>query len=195
MKAEKVTQAIHYYDLQRNWTRKIVPHLNDEILNTILVRDFNKYRLGMWNMTFNPGQLPEDIENCDWRLNRSRRGRMPRYWAYAKSGAGAYIANFALRLASLVEPESVWRIVNSSEYCTVWDGRKTLFDFTFQAKGISANYSWQAARYGKNCEILLPGEELVIDDPLPWFRDQQELPINTPVTIVEINRREAGFIA
>ena len=120
---------------------------------------------------------------------------MPRYWAYVKHGAGAYVVNFALSLALRAEPNRIWRIVTSDEYCTVWDGRKTLFDFNFQALGISANRSWQLARYGQNCEILLPGEELILDDPLPWFRDQQELPINTSVTLDEIHRRRAGFIA
>lgn len=40
-------KTMDYYELQRNWTRKIVPHLNDEALNNILVRDFNKYSLAM----------------------------------------------------------------------------------------------------------------------------------------------------
>jgi hypothetical protein len=191
----KKEEKMHYYNLQRNWTRKIVPHLKDKTLNTILVRDFNKYSLSMWNRTFNLGQLPEDIESCDWRWSSGRRGRMPRYWAYVKHGAGAYVVNFALSLALRAEPNRIWRIVTSDEYCTVWDGRKTLFDFNFQALGISANRSWQLARYGQNCEILLPGEELILDDPLPWFRDQQELPINTSVTLDEIHRRRAGFIA
>lgn len=186
---------MHYYDLKRNWTRKIVPHLKDEALNAILVHDFNTYRVEMWNKEFKAGQLPEDIESFDWRWSSGRRGRMPRYWAYVKHGAGAYIVNFALRLAALAEPNGVWRIVMSDEYCTVWNGGKTLFDFNFQALGISANESWQLARHGKNSEILLPGQELILGDPLPWFRDQQELPINTPVTLDEIDRRRAGFIA
>ena len=107
---------MHYYDLQRKWTRKIVPHLNDETLNTILVRDFNNYCVETWNKTFNPGQLPEDIESCDWR---GRRGRTPRFWAYVKHGACHWIVNFALCLASRAEPKHVWRIVTSDEHSTV----------------------------------------------------------------------------
>jgi hypothetical protein len=34
---------ITYYDLKKNWTRKIVPHLNDQELNDILTRDFNSF--------------------------------------------------------------------------------------------------------------------------------------------------------
>ena len=183
-KAEQVEKQkkIHYYDLQRNWTRKIVPHLNDQFLNSILTRDFNIYLVDAVNRTFKPGQLPQDIESCDWRVTLGRRGRTPRYWAYVKHGACHWIVNFALCLASRAEPDSVWRIVTSDEHSTVWDGRETLFEFNFQALGISANECWQAARYGKNCEILLPGQELILCDPRPWS-------IATPVTSDEIYKR------
>jgi hypothetical protein len=181
---------MHYYDLQRNWTRKIVPHLNDEALNTILVRDFNNYCIGRWNETFKPGQLPEDVESCDWRDCSGRRGRLPRYWSYVKHGACYWIVNFALCLASLAEPNTCWRIVTSDEHATVWDGRETLFEFNFQALGISAEECWQLARYGKNCEILSPGVERILGDPLPWSRNGVELPVGTGVTLDDILRRE-----
>jgi hypothetical protein len=142
-------------------------------------------------MTFKPGQLPEHIESCDWRLSRSHQGRTPRYWAYVKFGACCCIVNFALRLASLAEPDTVWRIVSSDEHATVWDGRNTLFEFTFHALGIPAEECWQLARYGKKCEILLPGQELALNEPLPWFRNGKQLPIGTRVTLDDILRHEA----
>ena len=37
---------LRYYDLRRHWTKRIVPHLNDEFLNAILVRNFNKFTWG-----------------------------------------------------------------------------------------------------------------------------------------------------
>jgi hypothetical protein len=193
--AIKRKEKIHYYDLQKNWTKKIVPHLKDETLNNILVRDFNKYTVNRWNKTFNRGQLPEDIESCDWRYVEGRRERGPRFWAYVKHAACAHIANFALCLASLAEPNSSWRIVTSDSHSTVWDGRKTLFEFNYQAFGIPATECWRLARYGENCEILSPSQELVLADPLPWFRDRQELPVNTPVTPDELTRRQDEFFA
>ena len=44
--------GMHYYDLQRNWTRKIVPHLDNQTLNAILVRDFNNYYLETLSESF-----------------------------------------------------------------------------------------------------------------------------------------------
>jgi hypothetical protein len=181
---------MHYYDLRRNWTRKIVPHLNNETLNTILVRDFNNYCVDRWNKTFKPGQLPEDVESGDWRLDSCRQGPTPRYWAYVASGACHWIVNFSLCLASLAEPKHVWRIVSSDYHSTVWDGRKTLFDFNYQALGSTANATWHLARYGKNCQIFMPGEECIQEDPPPWFRKGKRLRINTRPTLDEIIRRD-----
>ena len=39
-------RPMRYYDLKRHWTRRIEPHLTDERLNAILVRDFNKFTFG-----------------------------------------------------------------------------------------------------------------------------------------------------
>jgi hypothetical protein len=181
---------MHYYDLQRNWTLKIVPHLNNATLKAILVCDFSYYCVERWNKTFRPGQLPEDVDSCDWRVYPARRGPRPRYWTYVALGACHCIVNFSLCLALLAEPKRTWRIVTSEWHSTVWDGTKALFDFNYQALGISASECWRRARYGKNHEILMPGQQQVLHEPLPWFRNGKKLPVNTPVTLKEIKRRD-----
>jgi hypothetical protein len=39
-------RPMRYYDPQRHWTRKIEPHLGNDLLTCVLVRDFNKLNLG-----------------------------------------------------------------------------------------------------------------------------------------------------
>src|SRR5260370_15321671 len=114
--------SMRYYDLKRNWTRRIVPHLGDERLNRILVRDFNRYSRAFHAKPFTRGMLPCEIENCDWRC--SHRGPYPRFWRYVKYQACHWIVNFALRLAQLSEPTTkAWQIVTSEQHSTVWDGQ------------------------------------------------------------------------
>jgi hypothetical protein len=148
---------VRYYDLSRNWTRRIVPHLQDKELNEILVRDFNKFTFGRWRKKFKSGNYPEDFESCDWRL--SHKGKEPRYWRYVKHAACHWIVNFTLRLAMLAEPNRKWRIISSDKHSTVWDGEHTLFDFNFQALGISPEECFQAASQGR---LLKPGKYLSV---------------------------------
>jgi hypothetical protein len=147
--------TVRYYDVARHWTKRIEPHLQDDMLNKILVRDFNDYTQGRWGEGFYPGTYPENIESCDWRIGR--RGRPPRYRKYVKHGACHWIVNFCLRLAGLAEPSKQWRILTSDEHSTVWDGQKTLFEFNYLALGISAEECFARA----NEEELLPGEYMV----------------------------------
>jgi hypothetical protein len=151
-----------YYNLQRNWTRKIVPHLKDEVLNKILVRDFHKFTYGRWKEPFLPGNLPSGFESCDWRESQGRRGPGPRYWSYVKHSACHWIANFALRLAQLAEPSQAWRIVTSQEHSTVWDGRMTLFDFNLLAMGVPVQEAWELAAESKGSRILPIGKEMKV---------------------------------
>jgi hypothetical protein len=127
-------RKMRYYDLPRHWTKKIAPHLKDEELNRVLVRDFNKFTWGRW------------------------REKWPRYWDYVKHAACHWLVNFALRLAMLVEPKKTWRIITSDKHSTVWDGKNTLFDFNFLAFGISAEECFELA-YDK---MLRPGEYLKV---------------------------------
>jgi hypothetical protein len=146
--------GLRYYDLKRNWTKKIVPHLTDPRLNKILVRDFNKFTFGTWAKTFKAGQFPDEFENNDWRCDQRRP--YPRYWRYVKHSACHWIANFALRLAQLAVPSRPWRILTSEGHTTVWDGAQTLFDFNFQALRFSAEACFETAY-----DIELPpGREL-----------------------------------
>lgn len=126
--------SMQYFDLKRHWTRRIEPHLADEKLNAILVRDFGKYTHGLWGKPFAHGQFPCEFESCDWNI--FHRGKHPRYWRYVKHAACHWLVNFNLRLAQLVEPARQWRIVTSRDHSTVWDGDRTLFDFNFLALGI-----------------------------------------------------------
>lgn len=145
---------MRYYDLQRHWTRKIAPHLNDERVSRVLVRDFNKFTSGRWGQPFTRGQFPRDFESCDWSWED--RGREPRYWRYVKHSACHWLVNFNLRLAEAVEPDRPWRIVTSEKHSTVWDGDTTLFEFNFLAFGIPAKRCFALAD-GKR---LSPGKEL-----------------------------------
>lgn len=134
---------IRYYDLKRHWTKRIVPHLANPELNRILVEDFNKFTFGRWRKPFLPGEYPADYETCLWDIDR--RGPRPRYWRYVKHAACHWLANFALRLATVAEPTRPWRILTSDRHSTVWDGRRTLFDLNFMALGIEAQQTFELA--------------------------------------------------
>src|SRR5690242_13150758 len=122
-----------YYDLERHWIDRIVPHLQDKTLNEILAADFNTYTMGQFGTFFSLGQYPDEVETCSWR--RGRRRPYPPYWRYVAYGACYWIVNFALHLATLAEPDRPWRIIMSEKHATVWDGDLTLFDFNYQALG------------------------------------------------------------
>jgi hypothetical protein len=153
------TKGLHYYDLQRHWTRKIVPHLDNPRLNKILVWDFHKYTFGTWAKTFKPGDLPEQFEDNDGRWNNNwrcaHRGPTPRFWRYVSHGACHWIVNFTLRLAMLTVLERPWRILASPGHSTVWDGASTLFDFNCNALGIPPDECFEVA----NRTELPPGRE------------------------------------
>lgn len=63
-----------YYELQRHWTRKVVPHLGDKTLNDILVRDFNRYLSGRYGKAdFVAGGYPLDHGTSQPYLGRGCR--------------------------------------------------------------------------------------------------------------------------
>ena len=47
--------TMQYCDLKKKW-KKVKPHLQDEQLNNILIRDFNGYTYGRWRERFTHGQ-------------------------------------------------------------------------------------------------------------------------------------------
>ena len=126
---------MHYYDLKRNW-KQIQPHLDDQVLNALLVRDFNKFTYGRWRQPFKKGMYPRDFETCDWDLGH--RGKEPRFWRYVKHAACHWLVNFSLHLAMLTVPKKSLRLITSDQHSTVWDGEDLLFDFNYQAMGVPA---------------------------------------------------------
>jgi hypothetical protein len=120
-----------------------MPHLNNDVLQAILVEDFNKFTMGRWNQPFVRGMVPFGFETCDWHLHR--KGRPPRYRSFCKHSACHWLVNFALCLAMLAEPRRSWRIITSERHSTVWDGDETIFEFNFNAMGISADECFRLA--------------------------------------------------
>jgi hypothetical protein len=154
-----VPENIRYYDLKRNWTKKILPYLDDDQLNDILDQDFNKFTWGRWRMKFRRDEFPYEFETCYWEFGH--RGPAPRFWMYVKHGACHWIVNFALRLATLVVPSRSWRIITSQTHSTVWDGQNLLFDFNYLAMGIPADECFESA----SDQELSPGEYLEVGFP------------------------------
>jgi hypothetical protein len=157
------TRRMQYYPIQKNWGRRIKPHLVDPEFNRILVMDFNKFTYGRWREEFKPGMLPEQFESCDWRICRDdgRRGPDPEYWRYVKHSACHWLVNPALRLAMLSVPNREWRIVTSQKHSTVWDGDRTLFDLQFSALGVKPDEAFESARNYRG-KVLPPGAYLEV---------------------------------
>jgi hypothetical protein len=147
---------MRYYDFTRNWGRKIKPHLSDEEFNKILVRDLNRFTFGRWCERFKEGDLPADFTSTDWLLGwrkNNPRKRMPEYFNYILPFACHWSCNFSLRLAGLAEPGYPWRILQSDEHSTVWNGDDVLFDLGFCGQGISTQECYDRA----NDRMLKPG--------------------------------------
>jgi hypothetical protein len=144
--ADLAKPTFAYYDLKKNW-RKVKRHVSDPALNDILVEDFNKFSVGVWNKPFRHGDYPAEFETCMWWPDRydDPKFRFCAYMSYVKHGACHWLVNFALGLAMLVEPTKKWRIITSDEHSTVWDGHDTLFEFNWQAFGVSANECFRSA--------------------------------------------------
>lgn len=149
---------MRYYPIQARW-RRIKPHLADESVQTILVRDFNKFTYGRWRKPFLAGMKPTEFESCDWRCDRGR-GRQPEFWDYCKHSACHHLANFNRRLAELAEPKRQWGIVTSQKHSTTWDGEEELFDINFLALGVDPDEAWKLASEGG--KILPVGKNLVV---------------------------------
>jgi hypothetical protein len=171
-------ETILYYDLRRYWMHRIVPHLGDAELNRVLTSDMDKF--SCW--PFSPEDYPCYCESSDWR--HAHRGRHPRFWRYVCSGACHWLVNFALRLASLVEPDQPWRIITSTKHSTVWNGADLLFEFIYLAMDAPARSCFEAAN--KDGRVLPIGEYLKTGVPLNRIRWQNE------PDYVEIMRRGHG---
>ena len=156
---------LKYYDLKCNW-RKVKRHIEHPEVQALLVRDFNRFTWGRWRQKFEPGMLPTQFESCDWQFEH--RGKPPAFWSYTKHSACHWLTNFSLRLAQLVEPNRQWRIITSQKHSTVWDGGSFLFDFNFQAMGISPKECFELA-YEKE---LKPDELLQVHMAQHWKKER-----------------------
>lgn len=134
-----------HYPIMRNWP-KIRPHLKDEQLNRILIRDFNKFLHNATKRRFKRGMVPRDFNACDW--DRNHKGKIPAFWQYVCFGSCHWMVNFNLRLISLAEPNKQWRIIKGMKHSTVWDGKDTIFDLNYSAFGISADETFKLANKG-----------------------------------------------
>jgi hypothetical protein len=150
-----------YYPITKKWA-KIKPHIENKIVQDILVQDFNKYTMGLWGKPFTKGMKPFDFESCDWHCER--RGRRPEYWDYVKHAACHWLVNFNLELAKLVEPKKEWRIVTTQKHSTVWDGGEILFDFNFSALQIDPDEAFEMA----NKKHLPIGKKLTVYHAEYW---------------------------
>lgn len=161
-----VLENIRYYDLKRNWTKKVQPFLDDKELNDILIRDFNKFTWGRWGNKFGEDELPHERETFFGFFEQ--RGPFARFRWYTRHGACHWLVNFALRLAMLSVPSQAWRIITSDAHSTVWNGRNCLFDFNWFFMGVLADECFESA----NGEELAPGVYLEVgfadpDPPVP----------------------------
>ena len=173
----QLAKHMRYYAVQRNW-RKIKRHLDNEEVNKVLERDFNKYARG--HMRFNGdtrtwtrmrgrfarGMYPADFDTVCWRFeDRDCRFRPPAYWRYVCAGASHFLVNFNLKLAQLVKPDREWRVLTGL-HSTVWDGEHTLFDLNYQALDIEPS----------ECFLRSHGEELPpgTERPVGWLCTHEE---------------------
>lgn len=131
-----------YYPFSKKW-KKLKPLIESDLVQTIMVEDFNKFTYGRWRKKFQKGMKPLDFESCDWYMDR--KGRKPQFWNYVKHSACHWVVNFQLELAQLAEPKKKWRIITSQDHSVVWDGEETLFDMNFCALGVSPEESFTTA--------------------------------------------------
>jgi hypothetical protein len=182
----KIAAEMRYYDLKRHWTKRIEPHLDDEELKVLLWHDMNELTLGRWEKKFKVGMCPRDVETCLDDLI----ARKPRFWKYVATGTSYWIVNFALRLASLVEPDRPWRIITSDKMSTVWDGKRTLFDFICYAWKTPPEKCFLRAIKG---EEIPPGKYIKVVRASHWSLDPHLKNATETVALlakVEASRRQ-----
>lgn len=148
-----------YYDVSKNWTKKISPHIAD--VYDILINDFNEFLIDNakdrnlpYPIKFTLGEHPFDYESVGWYLHR--KGPLPRYYGFTRHGACHYLVNTNLKLITLAEPSKTWKIITSTKHSTVWDGDQTLFDINYFAYEVSPEECFKTA----NKRHLKPGQYL-----------------------------------
>src|SRR5260221_9012800 len=98
--------AMHYYDAQKHWTKRVLPVLGDPELQFVLQRGLDDYLREKSGREPRRGVLPAELDTCDWRWcgnwGRGRHWPQPRVWAYVCHRACHYVVGFKLLLATLV---------------------------------------------------------------------------------------------
>lgn len=153
---------MQYYDLKKNWTHKVAPHLSNPRVVQVLVSEMDKYTFSRWGKHFTAHDTPSRFDSCDWRCEH--RGKEPRFWEYASHGKCHWLVNFNLELARLTMPNRPWRIRTSQKHSTVWDGKGMLFDINFLALGVSPQECFDLAS-GRDLKI---GRHLVTHTVPHW---------------------------
>jgi hypothetical protein len=158
---------MRYYDVQRHWTKRIMPHLSDPVVQVVLVNEMNAFLKARTEDTgfdqgkFHSGDVPHDHESCYWWLDH--RGPMPRFWRYVRHSACHWLVTFNLLLAERAAPKQPWRIVTSDRHSTVWNGDDLLFDMNFLALGVDPDEAFHLAHEGG--EVWKPGQWMLHDLP------------------------------
>lgn len=152
-----------YFPVGRYWSKRIAPHLYDDIVIDTLNTDFNNYlRTAGQKVTFDAhnGDVPFQFEGCDWHL--FKRGRPPIWRPYVKHGACHWLANTNLLFAGFASKRP-WRIVTSALHSTVWDGKDTLFDMNMLAFGVPTSKVY-AMCFKRPESAVFPVGELAASD-------------------------------
>jgi hypothetical protein len=157
---------VNYYPIQQRW-RRLGPIYRSPLAAAIWHPDMERYaqqRAADYGYPhqatpYQPGQLPQDYETCDWRWS-GRRGPQPAYWGWVCHSACHWLAGLNLFVAQRAEPDREWRIVTSDRHSTVWDGADTLFDANFLALGIHPDEAWSLAGQRPDSEVLPIGQPL-----------------------------------
>lgn len=152
-----------HFDIQKHW-RKLGPIFKSKEAEKIwrpCMREFVENRLKEGFCTADrPHPTPASYENGDWRWYPPKRGRQPAYWDFVCSCSCHWIVDLCLYVATTAYPNVPWRILNSREHSTVWNGNlksPVLFDVNFSAMGVSAKEGLKLAYKGRT---LAPGRYL-----------------------------------
>lgn len=134
----------YYYDIPKHW-RKVKKAIAQDHVQDVLVRDMTYYTHGRWQEPFLRGDIPAKYNSVDWDWDVKHKP----FHDYVCAQACHWLVNFNLEVAQLVEPERDWRIVESEEHSTVWDGHETIFDFNFLAFQIPVEECWYMVIWGE----------------------------------------------
>jgi hypothetical protein len=93
------------------------------------------------------------VIRLDWII-RSSLEHQPMDGMVIGHSASAETALTSPLRSSRVEPTRAWRIITSDQHSTAWDGERLLFDFNYQAMGISPQECFDRAYK----EELTPGK-------------------------------------